>query len=259
MSFCPRLLSTMHKKLAPRLVAKISVFDGVAYQTTQYKKHIYLGDPINICNVLSDQGCQEISLVFPQEPPSIAQVSRILSVCRAPVSIGGYGTDMSDIRRLMRSGAEKIILSDTIWRCPENIYRLTSELGSQAVSISLDYIVRESTRFLVTGPNRSSVVGELTPFLLQLDHLPVGEVILSCVTNDGLLVGLDYDILHQIDTTKPLLLSGGYDGTYTTLQKHSELDYSEAKLSGAITASSLFLYGENNAPLTCYPFPLRVT
>ena len=31
-----------------RLVAKVSVFDGIAYQTNKYKPNIYLGDPINV-------------------------------------------------------------------------------------------------------------------------------------------------------------------------------------------------------------------
>ena len=248
----------MLDRIMPRLVAKITVFDGIAYQTCQYKKCIYLGDPINICNILSDQGCQEIALVFPYKPPSISQVSRILSVCRAPVSIGGYGRDIFDIRTLMNSGAEKIILSDTIWRSPDDINILASELGLQAVSVSLDYIIRDSKRFLVSGSNRSQIIGELDRWLHRIDHLPVGEVILSCITNDGSLSGLDYDVLSHTCTTKPLLLSGGYDGCSRDLEYYCNLSRPEAKLSGVISSSSIFLYGDNRAPLTCYPFSLRV-
>ena len=76
-----------------RLVAKVSIFDRVAYQTQEFHPSIYLGDPINICNVLSDQGCQEINLVFPCKPPTLEEIKRILSVSRAPTAVGGYGHD----------------------------------------------------------------------------------------------------------------------------------------------------------------------
>ena len=116
-----------------RTIAKVVVFNGIAYQTSQFSKGVYLGDPINICNVLSDQGCQELVLLFVRTAPELKFVSDVLSVCRSPVSVGGVGETIEDFDNIVASGAEKIIVSDSLWSSHEKLTLLNKRYGRQAV------------------------------------------------------------------------------------------------------------------------------
>ncbi|WP_257293937.1 HisA/HisF-related TIM barrel protein [Endozoicomonas sp. YOMI1] len=238
----------MHSPNPVRLIAKVSIFNGVAFQTRQYQPQIYLGDPINICNVLSDQGCQEINLVFPHAPPGLDKIARILSVSRAPTAVGGYGTDIKTIENLMNSGAEKIIISDSLWFNPRSIEKLADHIGDQAISCSVDYRVKNGKRLVVAGPNRDQEIGQLEELVQSLPSLRFGEIILSCISSDGSRSGLDLDIVSSVSTTKSLLLSGGYNDE--SLENFSA--------DGVVCSTAMFLYGGLNAPLTHYPNQYRV-
>ena len=216
-----------------RLVAKVSVFDGIAYQTNKYKPNIYLGDPINICNILSDQGCQEINLVFPYKKPPLNKLKKILSVARSPIAIGGYGTDEFVIEKILTSGAEKVILSDSILKNPKHIENLSKRFGEQAISLSLDYIIYNNNRFIVSGNYRDKKEVELIKFLNNLPSDYFGELILSCVSNDGFNEGLDFEIQKIFNHSKPILMSGGYDGS----------NISDIIYDGIVSSSNIFLYG----------------
>jgi len=230
-----------------RVVAKLAIFDGIAFQTDGFVPHRYLGDPTNICNVLSDQGCQEINLVFPKNPPSLDNVKRILSVSRAPTAVGGYGCDVAVVEQLLGSGAEKIILSDSLWSQPEAINRLASHIGKQAITVSIDYRVRAGCRYVVTGRDRRTEVGRLEDLLNSISDVCFGELILTCISRDGSAEGLDGKSVEGFSSSTPLLLCGGFDN-----------DPIPSGVDGVVCSSSLFLYGQLSAPLTNYPQEHRV-
>jgi imidazole glycerol-phosphate synthase subunit HisF len=230
-----------------RAIAKIVIFDGIAYQTDQFSRSIYLGDPINICNVLSDQGCQEINLLFVGTAPSLNFVSSILSVCRSPVSVGGVGVNMEEYAKIVASGAEKIIISDSLWNGSDKAQLLSDRFGRQAVAASIDYIEKDEQRIVVTGRDRKQIVGPLEQVIKGLPKDSFGEVILTNVSRDGQAVGLDYEVLGKSLSNLggfPLLLCGGYNG---------ELNNAISRFDGFISCSYFSLFGKHRAALINYP------
>lgn len=233
----------MHLCEKKRLIAKIAIFDGAAFQTNEYMPNIYLGDPINICNILSDQGCQEINLVFPSEPPHINVVRQILSVSRAPTAVGGFGADVETCKQLLRNGAEKIILSDSLFDCPDSIDQLASCIGAQAITCSIDYRIESQGRFVYTGDGRKIKRRKLDEVLRVLTTRNIGELILSCISNDGSMSGIDSDVASLCNVDLPILLAGGFNGEYVR----------NPTIDGVVASSSIFLCGKLKAPLINYP------
>lgn len=226
-----------------RLIAKVAIFDGAAFQTNEYIPDTYLGDPINICNILSDQGCQEINLVFPSAPPHISVVRQILSVSRAPTAVGGFGPDKEVCQQLLRNGAEKIILSDSLFDCPDSIDRLASCIGVQAITCCIDYRIESMGRYVYTGSGRKQKLRKLDEVLSVLPTRNFGELILSCISNDGSMNGIDNDVASLCNVDMPVLLAGGFNGE----------DARNPAIDGIVASSSLFLCGKLRAPLINYP------
>lgn len=234
-----------------RLISKIAIFSSNAFQTKKFVPKIYLGDPINICNILSDQFCQEIVIVFPLEPPSKDYLKKILSVTRAPISVGGYGNNLNEIQKVIKSGAEKIILSDSYWSNPKKVANISKSIGAQALSLSIDYIIKNNERYIVCGKDRKKLVGKLNDLIPKMDLNNIGEIILNCVTKDGSFTGLDNIKNPFLDYTEiPILLSGGFAGE----------DFNENMLSfsGIISSSFINLGNFFKTPLVHYPEKFRV-
>lgn len=186
--------------------------------------------------------------MFPRNPPPLDQIQRILSVSRAPTAIGGFGTDLRLVESLLGSGAEKVIVSDSLWDNPGAIESLAENFGEQAVSCSLDYRICNGERIVVKGRARAQKVGALVELLEELPTERFGEIVLSCISNDGSRAGLDLDAGRGVKTSKPLLLSGGYDGAALL----------GLPADGVVSATALFLFGRRAAPLTNFPQNYRM-
>jgi imidazole glycerol phosphate synthase subunit HisF len=230
-----------------RAIAKVVVFNGIAYQTNRFVRGVYLGDPINICNVLSDQGCQELNLLFVGSAPNLKFVSEVLSVCRSPVSVGGVGEYLDDFVQIVASGAEKIIVSDSLWDGTNKSRMLSARFGRQAVSASVDYVEYNGERIVMTGRNRNQPVGPLDKMLGSLPQDQVGELVLTNVSRDGQATGLDYGVLETVRPKVgelPILLCGGYSG---------ELHSTASGVDGLVSGTHFSLFGKYRAALVNYP------
>jgi cyclase len=233
----------MHKRVIP----KVTVFDGIAYQTSAYRRGVYLGDPINVCNVLAEQGCQELVLVGPENGTGY-DIRTALSVCRSPVTVGGRFEGL-DGGGLVAAGAEKVIVSDSLWDGSSRLQELAAHVGQQAVCASVDY--RElpgGRRMVVRGAGRDIEVGPLDQLLDRLDQAHIGELLLSDVSRDGSRAGLDLEVVslaRRYVPDLPLLLGGGHDGSLAWEDV--------AGLDGIVASSAFFLFGARSAALVCYP------
>lgn len=231
-----------------RIIAKVTIFDGIAYQTENFRKNTYLGCPINVCNILSDQGCQELVLNFVRSAPSMDFVKDILSVCRSPVSVGGVCDDIEEYSSLVSSGAEKIIVSDSLWSSHNKTNMLAERFGRQAVAASIDYIEHDGERFVVSGSDRSERVGRLVDIIGTVPLDMIGEVILNNVSRDGTERGLDIEVIEELPLdikALPILLSGGLRDFEKTVNLKN--------IDGVLSGTAISLYSKLKSPLTHYP------
>lgn len=236
-----------------RAIAKVVVFEGIAYQTSLFNKAVYLGDPVNVCNILSDQGCQELVLLFVRTAPSLKFVSDVLSVCRSPVSVGGVGKGIEEFAEIIASGAEKIVLSDSLWDGSDKPQILCKRFGRQAIAASVDYVELQGRRIVVTGNQRRTQLGPLEEILPRLQQDFLGEVVLNNISRDGQATGLDYGVMALARSRiqeLPVLLSGGYHG--------EPFEEGEYVPDGFISGTHFSLFGKHNAALVNYPINFSV-
>ena len=197
--------------------------------------------------MLSDQGCQELNLLFVGTAPSLEFVSDVLSVCRSPVSVGGVGEHLAEFVQIVASGAEKIIVSDSLWDESNKTRMLCERFGRQAVAASIDYIEQNGQRIVVTGRNRNQPVGPLEQVLGRVPQDLLGELVLTSVSRDGQATGLDYGVLDTVRRQVgelPLLLCGGYFG---------EAHATASGVDGLVSGTYFSLFGKHRAALVTYP------
>lgn len=228
-----------------RAVAKIFIHNNIAYQTSNYKKSIYLGDPLNIAQMYSEQGCQELILVV-KGTTSLDYVGDILSVITSPVAVCGFGYKNANYEKLISFGAEKIIVSDSVIGNQYALKNLVKKYGKQATAVSIDYRIRDGIRWVVTGDYRCEYVLPLSEHLKSFDFQSAGELILSNVDLDGSYNGLDFEVASDPLLQKapmPILLNGGFNGKNTDFLSGKYID-------GFVSSRHFCLHGL--APLVNY-------
>lgn len=77
-----------------RIIPTIIVDSGAAYHTINFKKNLYLGDPINICRIYNEKNCDEIVIMDVSKNNdfslvNLGKLERLTENVFVPISYGG--------------------------------------------------------------------------------------------------------------------------------------------------------------------------
>lgn len=138
-------------------------------------------------------------------------LKRLTQDCFAPITAGGGIKTLEQVRQLLRSGADKIVLNTALHDQPDLIEDIATEFGRQCIVASVD-TQKINNKYEVFKSNGSIKTGDtLDHFLLKCAGLPIGEIHLESIDRDGTGNGLDLEILDHANHVKdlPLILMGG--------------------------------------------------
>jgi len=177
---------------------------------------------------------------------SIAKFSSILAEigknCFMPIAAGGGIRGVEDAQRLLKSGADKIVINTPLFTDPDLVRTLVKRFGSQCVIASIDYRrVGEEGEVLIK--NGTHPTGMSVPEAVSLaQRLGAGELYLTSVTRDGTGQGLDLDYVSRIgaDVSVPIIISGGA-GTFGHLSSAIRMEN-----IAAVSTANLFNFMSDN-------------
>lgn len=138
-------------------------------------------------------------------------VKEVSKSCFVPVAVGGGIDTVDKARALMLNGADKIVINTHLFNS-EFIKEVSRVFGSQSIVGSIDVISNSSEGFDVLTENGQKRLSMSLDILCdRLNTLPLGEVYINSITNDGTGNGLDLNlgdlISKQLDF--PVILAGG--------------------------------------------------
>jgi cyclase len=206
------------------------------------------GDPVELAARYDAEGADE--LVFLDITASsdgrdtiVDVVERTAEQVFIPFTIGGGIRSVSDARRLLRAGADKVSINTAAVQRPELIGELAAEFGSQCVVVSID-----SRRGDAPSGFQVFIHGGRTPTELdtlewadRVVALGAGEIMLTSMDRDGTRDGFDLPLTAAVAdaVTVPVIASGGV-GTLEHLAEGITVGHAEAVL-----AASIFHFGEH--------------
>ena len=148
-----------------------------------------------------------------RDPDKFSNVLATLSQgCFVPIAAGGGIACLEDARRLLRAGADKVVLNSPLYEHAELVESVAREFGQQCVVASVDAKRSEDSGWQVFSHNGSKVmVGSAKHWLTQVLELPIGEMYLNSMDRDGTGQGLDIELLAELPlrVAKPVILAGG--------------------------------------------------
>ncbi len=225
-------------------------------KSTAFKKHRYLGDPLNAVRIFSGLKADEMILLDisagrQNRTISPELVREVGSEANMPFSVGGGVRSLEQIQELLAAGAERVVLGSEAVERPSFVKEAAQRFGSSSLSVCLD-IQRgflSPPRVYSRNASRASRYSPLD-FAKLMQSQGAGELICQCVRRDGSMGGYDLELLEQIagEIEIPVVGLGGA-GQAGDLQAA----YKRAPLSG-LAAGSFFVYqGPKRGVLIHYP------
>lgn len=132
--------------------------------------------------------------------------------CFVPIAAGGGVRTPEYARRLLRSGADKVVVNSALYDQQTLAARLAEDFGQQCVVGAVD-LRRDSdgcARVWVENGSRR-LDSDARDFLSRVRESNVGEIYLNSMDRDGTGQGYDLSLLDLVppDCDVPIILAGG--------------------------------------------------
>ena len=211
--------------LAKRICPCLDVAGGRVVKGRRFQSLSDQGDPVLLARRYADEGADE--LVFLDIEASLQGrgtmvdlVSRVARELFIPLTVGGGIRSESDIRLLLRAGADKVAIQSAAVGDPELVQRAATSFGSQCVVVAID-AKREGDHWQVySHGGRKRTRWGLVDWLVRAQAEGCGEFLLTSMDADGTRHGYDLAMLNEARRfiARPLIASGGA-GTIDDLEQ----------------------------------------
>ena len=225
-------------------------------KSVQFKKYQYVGDPINAVKIFNEKEVDELSIIDisatkEKRKPNIQIINKIASEAFMPLSYGGGITNVDEVKDILFTGIEKVIINKAALLYPNLISQIAERFGSQSVVVSIDVKKNIWGKYMVYSDNGTSN-SKISPieYAKQCELKGAGEILLNSIDKDGTYNGYDIEILKTITESLsiPVIACGGAS---------SVDDFKKAIQQGgasAVSAGSMFVFQRpHNAVLISYP------
>ncbi len=231
--------------LTKRIIPCLDVTAGRVVKGVNFVNLKDAGDPVELADRYNQQGADE--LVFlditasSDERNTMADVVfRTARKVFIPLTVGGGIRQVTDARRILVSGADKVSVNTAAVRRPELITELSREFGAQAVVLAID-ARRNSTGGwnVFTKGGRHDEGIDAVEWAARGEALGAGEILLTSMDADGVKTGFDCELTRTVSraTRIPVIASGG-----AGKPEHFEAVLTEGEADAAL-AASIFHYG----------------
>lgn len=169
-------------------------------------------------------------------------LKELVTGCFVPIAAGGGVRSVRDARKLLRSGADKIVINTPLFDNPELVNELKFEFGQQCVVGSVDMKQDDSGKYqLFTDSGTCPVQQPVTEVFTGLGDGQVGELYLNSIDQDGTGQGYDFGLLDQLPSgfEIPVILAGGVGNG-----KHLIMGFNDARVDAVATAHLFNFIGD---------------
>lgn len=224
-------------------------------KTRKFKDAVYLGDPVNAVRIFSDKEADEIIILDIDasregREPNYELIAEMAGEAFMPVAYGGGVRSLEQIRRLIRSGVEKVVINTSATESTDVIRAAVDVFGSQAIVGAVDVRRKLLGGYAVVAKSATEATRlNLQQHIQNLVAAGVGELLINDSDRDGCMAGYDIALVRSVTNVPvPVVVCGGAG----TLEHLREAVHEGG--ASAVAAGSMFVFhGKHRAVLINYP------
>jgi cyclase len=234
--------------VAKRIIPCLDVDKGRVVKGVNFLNIRDAGDPVEIAKRYDTQGADEITMLditasHETRDTTYKTVESIASQVFIPLTVGGGVRKIEDIKKLLRSGADKVSINTSAVENPSFVKEAADKFGSQCIVVAVDAKAKtdkENTWEVVTYGGRKRTGIDVLEWTEQVAAYGAGEILLTSMDRDGTKEGFDNNLVSKVSSgiSIPVIASGGV----------GNLDHliDGVKIGGAeaVLAASIFHFSE---------------
>jgi imidazole glycerol-phosphate synthase subunit HisF len=237
--------------LSKRIIPCLDVRDGRLTKGVKFVDNIDIGDPVESARAYYEAGADEIvfyDITASHEDRGIFLdvVERVAETIFIPFSVGGGISSVSDMRRVLLAGAEKVSVNSAAVKNPDIVSEGAAAFGSQCVVVGMDVKQVAKSETIPSGyevvihGGRKPMGLDALDWAKTVEALGAGEICLNSIDADGTKDGYELTLTRMISEAVgiPVIASGGAGNP-----EHMFQALTQGKASAALIASIVH-YGE---------------
>lgn len=203
--------------LKTRLIPTLLLKNGRMIKTIKFSKERDVGDPVSAAKIYNAQNVDE--LVFLDITASKEKrkaffniIDKVSKECFMPLTVGGGVRNLEDVRWLLLTGADKVIINTAAAEHPNFIDEAAKKFGSQCIVVSIDVKKGIDGKFRVFAESGRQPTGwEAREWAKEVEKLGAGEILLTSIDQDGMMNGYEIGLIKQVAeaVSIPVIASGG--------------------------------------------------
>jgi len=207
--------------LAKRIIPCLDVDAGRVVKGVKFLEIRDAGDPVEIARRYDKEGADEITFLditasSDNRETLVHVVEQVASEVFIPLTVGGGIRQVSDIRRMLNAGADKVAINTAAVTNPDLVKEAAQKVGSQCIVVAIDAkrvsAPGEESRWeIFTHGGRKATGLDAIEWAQKMETFGAGEILLTSMDRDGTKIGFDLDLCRQVSDTVgiPVIASGG--------------------------------------------------
>ncbi len=232
--------------VSKRIIPCLDVKDGRVVKGVRFVELKDAGDPVECAARYSDEGADEIAFLdITASHEGRKTITDVVEKTAArvfvPLSVGGGVSTPEDIRALLLSGADKVVINTAAVENANIVQSAAGKFGSQCIVVAVDARRSDGGSWEVfTHGGRNPTGIDAVEWVKKMEKLGAGEILLTSMDRDGTRSGYDIPLTKAVSGAVriPVVASGGVG-----LPQH----FFEGATDGgadALLAASIFHYGD---------------
>lgn len=233
--------------LKVRLIPILLLRNGRMVKGKQFSNFRDTGDPIFASRIYNAQFVDElifldIDATNENRETNIEIIERVSKECFMPLTIGGGIKTIEQIRKLLRAGADKVVINTASFLNPKFITEASNIFGAQCIIGGID-VKKENGNYVVyTNSGKVRTYVDLISRIKMLEQIGAGEIFINSIDEDGMMNGYDDELITIVmnNTNLPVIACGGA-GNFMHLVNTFKLTN-----VSALAMASIYHFGDNN-------------
>lgn len=255
--------------LKARVIPCLDVKDGRVVKGVNFVDLIDAGDPVEAARAYDAAGADELCFLditasSDNRETIFDVIARTAEQCFMPLTVGGGVRQVSDIRKLLLAGADKVSINTAAVKNPDFVAEAADKFGDQCIVVAIDAKkvsgAGEAERWeIFTHGGRETTGIDAVEFAQKVVSLGAGELLLTSMDRDGTKAGYDIALTRTIaDSVRvPVIASGGV-GNLDHLVEGIRDGHATAVLAASIFHFGTYTIGEAKRYMAEAGIPMRL-
>jgi len=236
--------------LKVRVIPCLDVKDGRVVKGINFVNLRDAGDPVEAAIAYDAAGADELCFLditasHEDRGTILDVVRRTAEACLMPLTVGGGVRTVTDIRALLRSGADKVSINTAAVNRRGFVREAAEKFGDQCVVVAID--ARKVSKSgepdrweIFTHGGRKPTGIDAVDYAQEVVALGAGEILLTSMDRDGTRLGFDIGLTRAVAdaVVVPVIASGGVGSL-----EHLIAGVRDGH-AAAVLAASIFHFGE---------------